>query len=133
MGIIVDTNILIGLERGTLQIPDSFSGDGLFLSAITVSELLVGIKMASTDRLQKHRKIFVDYILDKFPVCDFDFLAAEKYGDLYAEALLSGKRANIRVHDLQIAATALSLGYKILTNNISDFAYIDNLEVISLD
>lgn len=133
MGLIVDTNVFIDAENARLDLSQLYPSlaEPVFIAAVTVSELLAGVKLAKTqaDYLQRH--IFTESILNSVPVLDFDTEVARTYAELYAFALQQTQRSNLNVHDLQIAATALVYGYSVLTTNGQDFKAIPGLNVIS--
>lgn len=133
MGLILDTNVFIDLEQGRLQqasIP-ALQNEPVFMAAITVAELLAGVKLAKTTEEHIRRHTSVESILSHVSVLEFDTEVARTYAELYAHALSQTKRSNLNVHDLQIAATALVYGYSLLTTNTGDFKGIPGLKVLS--
>ncbi len=132
MPIIVDTNVFIDAENDQLDLSliPSLQSETVYIAAVTVSELLTGVKMAKTAEEQIHRHTFVENILSHVPVLDFNSEVARTYAELYGFALSQGKRSKLNVHDLQIAATALVYHYPILTSNTDDFDHIPGVRVI---
>lgn len=102
-----------------------------FIAAVTVAELLTGVKLAKTPESAMRRHVFVESVLSTIPALDFDTEIARTYAELYAQALAQGLRSNLNVHDLQIAATALVHGHSLLTANVDDFKNIASLRVLS--
>lgn len=133
MGLIIDTNVFIDAENGRLELGTIpvLQTEPVFIAAITVSELLAGIKLAKTPEEYMHRHTYAESILNSIPVLDFDTEVARTYAELYAQALGQQRRSNMNVHDLQIAATALVQGYSILTTNVDDFKGIPGVRLIS--
>lgn len=133
MGLIIDTNVFIDLEQGRLQQANvsSLQTEPIFMAAITVAELLAGVKLAKTPEEHIRRHTSVENILSHVPVLEFDTEVARTYAELYAYALSQTKRSNLNVHDLQIAATALVYDYSLLTTNVSDFKDIPSLKLLS--
>jgi predicted nucleic acid-binding protein len=133
MPVIVDTNVYIDAENNRLDLGSlkSLQTEVVYMAAITVSELLAGVKMAKTPDEQIQRHAFVENILNTIPVLDFDTEVARTYAELYSFALSQGQRSKLNVHDLQIAATALVHGYSILTANIDDFKNIPAIQLIN--
>lgn len=133
MGLIIDTNIFIDAENGRLKLDNlnvlSESGDS-YIAAITVSELLAGIHLAKTSNIQLHRSAFVEGIISKLTVLDFTEEVARSYGLLYAHILKLKTKANTSVHDLQIAATCITHGYSLLTNNVADYKKIPGINIL---
>lgn len=133
MGLIIDTNVFIDAENGRLELGaiPVLQTEPVFIAAITVSELLAGIKLAKTPEEYMHRHTYAESILNSIPVLDFDTEVARTYAELYAQALGQQQRSNLNVHDLQIAATALVQGYSVLTTNVDDFKGIPGVRLIS--
>jgi predicted nucleic acid-binding protein len=133
MGLIIDTNVFIDAENGRLELGviPVLQTEPVFIAAITVSELLAGVKLAKTPEEYMHRHAYAESILNSIPVLDFDTEVARTYAELYAQALGQQRRSNLNVHDLQIAATALVQGYSILTTNVDDFKGIPGVRLIS--
>ena len=133
MGIIVDTNVFIDAENGRRELSQLFasSNDTCFIAAITVSELLTGVALARTPAIRLHRLTFSERIICHFPVLDFNTEIARTYAELYAQCLLEKPRKKNAAHDLQIAATAITHGYRVLTSNAADFRNIEALEIIT--
>lgn len=133
MGLIIDTNVFIDAENGRLELGaiPVLQTEPVFIAAITVSELLAGVKLAKTPEEYMHRHTYAESILNSIPVLDFDTEVARTYAELYAQALGQQRRSNLNVHDLQIAATALVQGYSILTTNVDDFKGVPGVKLLS--
>jgi predicted nucleic acid-binding protein len=133
MGLIIDTNVFIDAENGRLELGaiPVLQTEPVFIAAITVSELLAGVKLAKTPEEYMHRHTYAESILNSIPVLDFNTEVARTYAELYAQALGQQRRSNLNVNDLQIAATALVQGYSILTTNVDDFKGIPGVRLIS--
>lgn len=128
MGLIVDTCIFIQAEKqGTSNDFSRWAGDTVYISAITASELLVGVHRADTSDRRIKRMAFVDAIFSHVPVLDFTLDVARIHAELYAD--LAKKGNMIGSHDLIIAATALSNDCELLTNNIREFERITALKI----
>lgn len=135
MGLVVDTNIFIDAEnkRFDLKGLHDYSGYGpVYISAITVSELYAGVHLAKTTDIRIRRTMFVEHIINLIPVIPFNFEAAKIYAELFADAINANTRSGIRVHDLQIAATAIAFKHIVLTRNVKDFKNIPGVEAISI-
>ena len=132
MGIVVDTNIFIDAENARLQLETlpHFQKESVFIAVVTMAELLAGVHMAKNVEARIRRLSFVEKILRGVPVLDFDSEVARTYSELYAQALKDGKRKNLNVHDLQIAATAICHGYPVLTANLDDFRRIPGVRLL---
>lgn len=132
MGLMVDANVFIQFERRKLNVDLSRWAppeDAVFISAITVSELLMGVHRADTDIRRKHRGEFVEAILNRVTVLDFSTVVARRHAQLHADLARRGQL--IGPHDMIIAATALHHRLSRLTDNISEFSRVDGLNVIA--
>ncbi|VAW92719.1 hypothetical protein MNBD_GAMMA20-1955 [hydrothermal vent metagenome] len=133
MGTVIDTNMFIDAENGRLDLNslDALSDDGdAYIAAITISELLTGVHLAKTANIRIQRSAFVEGIIAKIPVLEFNEKVARCYGGLYAHFLKPRAKSNANVHDLQIAATCIAHGFAVLTNNVSDFKKVPGLNII---
>jgi hypothetical protein len=104
---------------------------GLFLSAITLGELVAGIRrLESTTRRRTLEKWLGDVVLPQFQgrILAFDADVAWRWGILVAQAASTGRpRPAI---DLQIAAIASHHGLVLASRNAQDFAGLD-LDVLN--
>ena len=130
MGLIVDSNVFSDFERRGVSIDLSpwKSSDEIFISAVTVSELLMGVHRANNDERRKRRSKFVEAIIANVPVLDFTTAVAKKHARIYAELAQQGQM--IGAHDLIIAATALHNGFSLLRANYDEFSRVSGLTVI---
>ncbi len=134
MGLIIDTNVFIDAEHQRLVFKEltvlSEYGEA-YMAAITVSELLAGVHLAKTPEARVQRLAFVEGVLSAIPCLPFEEAVARTYAELYAHFLKSSPRTKRipNVHDLQIAATAITNGFAVLTNNIQDFRKVPGLNI----
>ena len=113
--LIVDTGVLVALERGHEAGTDVLPDDAdIAIAAITVSELLVGVELAD-ERRRAARQATVNAILATFDVIAFDLDIARHHASLLAHARRSGRPRG--AHDLQIAATARGTGRVLVTTD----------------
>ena len=131
MGLILDTSIIISCERAGAHFDfDSWSEHGdVFISAITVSELLVGVHRAKSDTIRTRRSAFVEAVVARLPALDFTGDIARVHAEVFAS--LSARGELIGAHDLLIAATALWHGCAVATNNESEFRRVPGLTVLT--
>jgi len=85
MGLMLDTNVFIYSERSGRSI--DFSkwekyGDA-YISAVTVSELLVGVHYADSDARRTRRSAFVESLLAQMPVLNFKGTSGTSIGILF--------------------------------------------------
>ena len=133
MGIILDTSVLIAIERGALDPSALIQGrenEAFGISVVTVSELLHGVHRATPVARRITREAFVERIIAEMVLYPFDVAAARIYAQIWAQ--LASKGLQVGAHDLLIAATAISLGHEVLTVNHRDFARIKGLQYSKL-
>ncbi len=129
MGLILDTDVLIRAEKVTDPIDfGKWSHHGeAFISAITCSELLVGVHLANTEARRLKRAAFVEGLLRVLPALPFDIDVARVHAHLIASL---PRNVTLGAHDLIIGATALRYGYPVLTGNVEDFQRIPGITLI---
>ncbi len=130
MGVILDTSVLINMEKEgqTLDFSRYAPYGDPFISAITVSELLVGVQRSAIGASRVRRAAYVEAVLAKFPSLPFTRDAARVHATLYANLAAAGNI--IGANDLIIAATAIQRGFSVLTANLSEFERIKGLTLI---
>lgn len=133
MGLIIDTCVFIKSERNktTTNFTKWEKYLDIYISSVTVSELLVGVHRANSEPLRARRSIFVENIVNEIAVLSFNFDTAHIHADLYAYLLNNG--SIIGAHDLIIAATAIANNCALLTTNIKEFTRIPGLEVVNYE
>lgn len=118
--LILDTGALIAVERGHLEadavLPDAAD---LAMSAVTASELLVGVMHADEER-KRAREEMVEGMIARVQVIAFDLAVARHHAVLAAEAARQGRPRG--AHDLQIAASARATGRTLVTTDARAFA-----------
>jgi len=131
VGLIVDTNVFIQFERRGVPIDLSQwePSEDVFISVITVSELLIGVYRADSDVRRERRRAFVEAILAGASVLDFTIAVARRHARVYAELAQHGRL--IGAHDLIIAATALHYNLSLLTDNAEEFSRVGGLNVLA--
>lgn len=108
-------------DAGVLAWLNAQLADTLYLSGITLAELLFGIgalpQGSRRDRLQRA----LDGLIGLFPgrILPFDQDAAARYAQVAVAARWAGRP--LPVADGYIAAIALSRGFAVATRNIADF------------
>jgi predicted nucleic acid-binding protein len=100
---------------------DSQAEDTLFLSSITVAELLFGVGALPDGRRKDTLAAALDDVLDLFAprVLPFDTAAARIYADLAVKARAAGK--GLPTPDGYIAAIAAAHGFAVATRDASAF------------
>ena len=93
------------------------------LSSVVVSELYYGASKKSSAKLIKVVNMFVE----QFTIYDYDKTSAKAYANI--RTTLEKKGKIIGVHDMLIAAHALSLDAVIVTNNTKEFERVEGLSL----
>ncbi|HUJ51885.1 MAG TPA: PIN domain-containing protein [Bryobacteraceae bacterium] len=134
MGLILDSSVLIQAERKSetvaqllKQVVNLTGNQETALSAIALVELAHGIHRPNTVTVRKRRELFVQELLADVPVYPFTQQIALLAGQVDAEQQKQGTK--IPFQDLLIGATALHLGYAIVTGNPRHFQMIPKLSV----
>jgi tRNA(fMet)-specific endonuclease VapC len=137
MGLILDSSVVIAAERRGetveqfLQRLITTTGDqDAALSAIGLTELIHGIYRAKAPETRRRRESFISELLVDVAVYPYTKEAALLAGKIDGEQ--QSKGVVIPFADLLIGATALLLGYKVLTENLRHFQNIPGLSVMRL-
>ncbi len=97
------------------------------LSIITVVELAHGIVRADSAARQVARQHFIDELLNAISVEPITVPIALRAGKI--DGSLQAGGVTIPLGDLLIGATAIELGYAVVTRNVRHFQLVPNLEV----
>ena len=137
MGIILDSSVVIAAERRgyivaqLLREAAAKAGDQeAALSAVGLTELVHGIYRAPTPEARARREAFVSELLNDVEVYPYTKETALLAGRLDGEQKSRG--VTIPFVDLLIGATALVLGYSVLTVNPRHFRLVPGLSVLEL-
>ncbi len=132
MGLIIDSGVFILWERSGRSVDFSqWSNFGeAVISVVTASELLVGVHRADTSQRRERRFLFVEGILATVPMLPITPEIAREHARIFAE--LSASRVKVGAHDLWIGATALQVGFGLLTTNPRDFEQIPGLSIFQV-
>lgn len=128
MKVMLDTTICIYLIK---QQPPSIIerflshpvGD-IEISSITAAELAYGVSKSHYSSKNRHA---LEQFLAPLQVAAFDQTAARSYGRLRAQ--LEAKGTPIGSMDMLIAAHALSLGVRLVSNNLREFRHVPGLRL----
>lgn len=131
MGILIDTDVLIDLERdrGRQRLDELLGDEPLAISVISVSELLHGVLRAS-GAARTRRRAFVEHVLAGMEAVPITEPVARVHAELWAG--LSDRGEPIGAHDLWIAATAVAHGLRVATRNAAHFARVEGLRVVAV-
>jgi tRNA(fMet)-specific endonuclease VapC len=127
----IDSSVLVAFERRRLDLERLLTDHSPpAIAAITAAELLIGVERAETATRRARRSSFVENILARVPIIPFDVPQARLYAVQFADLTRRGQVIGDR--DLQIAVTALSLGYDVATLNLSEFQRVSGLGVVDV-
>jgi predicted nucleic acid-binding protein len=128
MGVLIDTDLLIDLERGEASVESVLGEQAGTISVITVSELLHGVLRAE-GAARTRRRAFVEHVLAGVEAIPITQRVARVHADIWSGLAARGEQ--VGAHDLWIAATAVAHGLAIATRNISHFECIPGLRILS--
>ena len=137
MGLILDSSVVIAAERRgdtvaamLKQIVAATGDQRAVLSAVGLTELVHGIYRAHTAEARNRRDAFIRELLNDVEVYPYRKETALLAGKLDGEQ--QGRGGTIPFGDLLIGATALEVGYSLLTVNARHFRMIPGLSVVQL-
>lgn len=124
----LDANILVYAIRhpgdAINDVLEEHVAKDICISSITYGELEYGVcKSANPEQNRQALR----QMLGGIPILDFDWQAAEQFGDILADLERKGQRIGER--DMLIAAHARSLGYTLVTNNAHEYRRIEGLAI----
>ncbi|HUO33818.1 MAG TPA: PIN domain-containing protein [Candidatus Acidoferrum sp.] len=135
MGLILDSSVVIDAERRHETVEQlierilrSTDDEDAALSAVGLTEIVHGIYRASTPEIRLRREGFLDELLADFTVYPYTKETATLAGKLDGQQRAKG--AVVPFADLLIGATALALGFSVLTVNVRHFERIPGLSVV---
>ena len=126
--IILDTNVLSELMRpqpseAVVAWVDAQPSDDLFISAITMAEILHGIERLPAGKRKDQLHVIAQALFDEDfadRVLPFDAHTAPRYAVWVATSQASGK--SVSLADAQIAATCIAHQASLATRNVKDFS-----------
>ncbi|MGC5628690.1 type II toxin-antitoxin system VapC family toxin [Georgenia sp. Z1344] len=127
--IVLDTNVISEVFRlrpddRVLGWLESLSGD-VAVTAITIAELLAGVRRLSPGRRRTDLGLRIDLALRPYretsAILAFDDAAAEQYAEVLHER--AARAMPISTADAQIASICRSRGATCATRNVKDFAH----------
>ena len=123
-GKLLDTTVLIDLSRGDPYAADFIdaaraSGTLLFISVISAMELIVGCRDKS--EVEKAEKLVADFNLVH--------ISPAESTKAYALTLAYSKSHGLVIPDALIAATAITQGFELASDNARHFKMIPDLAV----
>lgn len=125
--IILDTNVVsevikIGRSSAVVTWLDEMPADSLYLTAVSLSELCIGVEILPSGKRKSALKADLGDLLFKLfgsRVLPFDEPAAIAYGALVGKARLAGK--SVSMPDGQIGSIAAVKGFTVATRDAAPF------------
>jgi tRNA(fMet)-specific endonuclease VapC len=112
--VILDTGVLIAIERGKLDIDTTLGRDDACIATITAMELLAGVERAD-DAHKTARAAHVEELLSSLPIEGYNLSVARVHANLVVEAMSRGRPGS--AYDMMIAATAAATNRILLTTD----------------
>jgi tRNA(fMet)-specific endonuclease VapC len=135
VGLILDSSIVMAAERRghtVLEILEQLKAShgeiDIGLSVVTVAELIHGAYRAKADEDKRGRLAFINRLCSDVPIHPVTVELARIVGRIEGEQAAKG--IAIPFEDLVIGATALQLGFDLVTLNVRHFQLIPSLKVI---
>jgi tRNA(fMet)-specific endonuclease VapC len=125
---LLDTNIVSYWMRGDSRVIRRIKAHTpaeLFLSTITLAEILYGIEKSPVRKEERREKIH--QIISVLGMYAFDEAAAQEYAVIRAQLEREGRVISER--DTQIASIAMANRLTIVTHNVQEFCRVDRLNV----
>ncbi len=129
MAILIDTSVLVDAERGGSTL-ERVASDEHLISVISVSEFIHGIHRAVDGARRARRQAFVEQVLVELEALPITIEVARVHSSIWAQLEAAGEV--IGMHDLWIAATALTHGLRVATTNAREFECVPGLSVLAL-
>jgi tRNA(fMet)-specific endonuclease VapC len=135
VGLILDSSVVIAAERGANTVEKlieqvvAVAGDqDAALSSVGLTELVHGVYRAQNPGMRLRRESFISELLRDLTVYPYTKETAMLAGRIDGEQQAKG--VTVPIADLLIGATALSLGFAVLTVNPRHFRLIPGLPVL---
>jgi tRNA(fMet)-specific endonuclease VapC len=123
----LDTNIVVFAIKNNANVISAMKAhknQGLFISAITLSELEHGV--CNSQHKEKNRTALTNF-LSILSILPYDEKAAQEYGEIRTYLQKTGNL--IGNMDMLIAAHAKSLNMTLVTNNTREFERVHDLNI----
>jgi toxin FitB len=135
--VLLDTNVLSELMRSVpnesvIRWLDSLPEDDVWISAVTVAEIRLGLAILPEGRRKQTLTKLADQMLhEEFSekCLPFDYQAAGAYAGIVSSRTRQG--SPITVEDARIAAIALTAEVSLATRNTKEFLGIEGLELVN--
>jgi tRNA(fMet)-specific endonuclease VapC len=133
---LLDTSVLVDIDRGGVaESVETLDDTGRHaISIVTVTELQLGVDMQyeqGTDAYQQARND-LDRLLARFEILPITRAIATKAASIIAILQRDGQQLD-DLHDVYIAATALTQELPVVTANVDHFERVDDVRVVDWD
>ncbi len=125
---LLDTNIVSYWMRGDCSLIKrikTYTPSDLFLSTVTLAEILYGIEKSPVKKEERREKI--RQIISVLGMYSFDEAAAGEYAVIRAQLEREGRVISER--DTQIASIAMANKLTVVTHNVQEYCRVDQLNV----
>lgn len=132
MGCLIDTNLWIAVERGSLGAADIHAvtqQEPVFISPVNIAEIQFGAEMIANAAQRQKAQAMLRRLRRK-PLLRITGETAEVFGTLAADLSKRGHPHHYRINDLWLAAQAIQRAFKLLTSNAKDFRDIPGLDLV---
>ena len=130
MAYLIDTSVLIDAERGGGALWRMPRDEERMISVVTVSELLHGVHRARSSSTRMRRQALVEDALAAVEPIAITTHVARIHAEIWAQLEAAGEV--IDVHDLWIAATALTHDLRVATASSRHFDRVPGLSVLAV-
>lgn len=128
----LDSSVIIAFERWRFDFERLLADyTPPAIATITAAELLIGVERADTVKRRERREAFVNNILARVRLVPFELPQAPLFATHFAELAQRGQTIGDR--DLQIAVTAIEMGYVLTTLNVGEFQRVRGLQLVDLE
>ncbi len=134
MGFLIDTGLLIAIERGHISAGDLNAltkQKPVYLSPVNLAEIRFGLDLMSESSKKHKAEAFYKRLLRK-PFLRMTAETGETFGHLAAKLRKSGRGADFRIQDLWLASQAIQRNLTLLTTNPKDFKDIPGLKFLAV-
>jgi len=129
---LLDTAVLVDIDRGSVdERVRRLDEEGRHaISVVTVTELRLGLEKSYERRTEEYREASdkMDALLSRFDVVDVERRVAVAASRIIQDLRTAGLPLN-DLHDIYVAATALTEQLPVLTPNVKHFNRIEGVEV----
>ncbi len=134
MGFLIDTCLLIAIERGRISAADLnvlTRQQPVYLSPVNLAEIRYGLELMADPAKKRKALAFYKRLLRK-PLLRITAETGEIFGVLAARLHQAGRGAEFRVQDLWLSSQAVHRNLTLLTANPKDFHDVPGLKMLAV-